>query len=95
MRLLLATPDRVAVPNDLEAYGAFVQVGALVFRIFGHLIQNGPTNVPQGELARALVPIRPVVAAARWPPELTVDDEGLELLVKGMGEDVTGGPASS
>jgi hypothetical protein len=85
MRLLLTTPEEAAVPNDLTAYGACLQVGALAFRLFGHLIQNGPVNVPQGDLARRLVPIWPVVPRAEWPPELGVDDDGLELLVKAMG----------
>jgi hypothetical protein len=85
MRLLLTTPEGVPVPNDLTAYGASLHVGALVFRLFGHLIQDGPTNVPQGDIARCLIPIWPVTARAEWPPEMAVDDDGLELLVKSMG----------
>lgn len=85
MRLQLTTPEGVSVPNDLTAYGACLQVGALAFRLFGHLIRDGPTNVPQGDIARCLVPIWPVVPRAEWPPEMAVDDDGLELLVKSIG----------
>jgi hypothetical protein len=92
MRLVLTTPEGVAVPNDLAAYGACLQVGALVFRLFGHLIKDGPVNAPRGVIARCLVPIRPVVPRAEWPPELAVDDNGLELLVKSMGESSILGP---
>lgn len=92
IRMALTTPEGVAVPNEFAAYGAFVQIGALAFRIFGHLFENGPTNVPQGELARALVSIRPVVPAAAWPPEMVVNDEGLELLVMSMADEDVSGP---
>ena len=84
MRLLLATSAGVSVPNDLTAYGACLQVGALVFRLFGHLIRNGPVVIPQGDVARSLIPIWPVVPRATWPPERSVDDDGLETLVKSM-----------
>lgn len=87
MRLLLTTPEGVAVPNDLTAYGAFLQVGALAFRLFGHLIQGGPVNVPRGAIANCLVPIWPISPRAEWPPQLALDDDGLELLVKSMGID--------
>jgi hypothetical protein len=90
MRLVITAPAGVAVPDDLTAYGACLQVGALAFRLFGHLIQNGPRNVPTGRLADALVQIRPTVARAEWPLGLAVDDNGLHMLVKSMGEDVTG-----
>lgn len=86
MRFLLTTPEGIAVPNDLTAYGCCLQVGALVFRLFGHLVQDGPTNVPQGEIARSLVPIWPVSPSIQWPPELAVDDDGMEALVKSMGD---------
>jgi hypothetical protein len=86
MRLVIDSPAGVAVPDDLTAYGACLQVGALAFRLFGHLIKNGPVNAPSGELARALVPIRRQVPRAEWPPELAVEDEGLHLLVKSMGD---------
>lgn len=87
MRLVL---NGLALPSDMDAYGACLQVGALVFRLFGHLIQDGPTNVPTGQLADQLVQIRPKVPRADWPPGVAVDDDGLHLLVKSMGEDVTG-----
>lgn len=86
MRLLLTTPEGVAVPNDLTAYGACLQVGALVFRLFGHIIRNGPRNVPQGDVARCLIPIWPVSRRIEWPPSMTVDTNGLELLVKSMSD---------
>ena len=86
LRLLLTTPEGVTVPpTDLTAYGACLEVGALAFRLYGHLIQNGPVNVPHDDLARCLVPIWPVTPRAEWPPEIGVDDDGLELLVKSMG----------
>lgn len=90
LRLVLTTPEGVAVPNDLEAYGVSLHVGAIAFRIFGHLIRDGPANVPQADFARRLVPIWPVVPRAEWPPALAVDDNGMELLVKSMGEVVLG-----
>lgn len=86
MRLMLTTPDGVSVPNDLTAYGACLQVGAVVFRLFGHLIREGPRNVPQGDIARCLVPIWPVSSSVEWPPELAVNDDGMEILVKSMGD---------
>lgn len=85
MRLLLTTPEGFSVPNDLKAYGAFLQVGALVFRLFGHLVKDGPINVPDPYIAQCLIPIRPVIPRAEWPPGLAVDDDGLEMLVKSMG----------
>jgi hypothetical protein len=85
MRLLI-TSDGVPIPNDLTAYGGCLQVGALAFRLFGHLIRNGPRKVPQGDLARCLVPIWPVTPRTEWPPERSVDDGGLETLVKSMGD---------
>jgi hypothetical protein len=92
MRLLLTTPEGVAVPNDLTAYGACLQVGALAFRLFGHLIREGPRNMPQGDVACCLVPIWPVSPSVEWPPQLGVDDDGLELLVKSMGDVEPGKP---
>lgn len=86
MRLMLTTPDGVSVPNDLTAYDACLQIGALVFRLFGHLIREGPRNAPQGDIARCLVPIWPVSPSAEWPPELSVNDDEMEILVKSMGD---------
>lgn len=86
MRFRLTTPTGVAVPNDLTAYGACLQVGALAFRLFGHLVKDGPVNVPQGDIARSLIPIWKTTPRAEWPPELGVDDDGLEILVKSMGD---------
>jgi hypothetical protein len=85
MRFLLTTPEDVPVPNDFTAYGGCLQVGALVFRIFGHIVQGGPLNVPQGDVARCLIPIWPVSSSVEWPPELAVNDDGMEILVKSMG----------
>jgi hypothetical protein len=96
MRFRLTTPEGVEVPNDLTAYGACLQVGALAFRLFGHLVKDGPIDVPHGDIARSLVRVWPTTARAEWPPELSVDDEGLELLVKSMGDvppSWDGGPA--
>jgi hypothetical protein len=86
MLRLELTADGVAVPNDLTAYGACLQIGALTFRLFGHIIKDGPINVPDADIARCLVPIWPVSPRAEWPPELAVDDDGIELLVKSMGD---------
>lgn len=86
LRLLITTAAGVSVPNDLSAYGACLQVGALAFRIFGHLIQGIPPIVPTGDVAQCLVPIWPTVPNAEWPPKVAVDDDGLELLVKSLGD---------
>jgi hypothetical protein len=86
MRFLLSTPEGVPVPNDLTAYGACLQVGALAFRLFGHIVQDGPVNVPEDDIARSLVPIWPVTPSIQWPPELAVNDDGMEVLVKSMGD---------
>ncbi|HEY4810899.1 MAG TPA: hypothetical protein VIH71_07575 [Solirubrobacteraceae bacterium] len=67
LRFLLTTPEGVSVPNDLTAYGAVLQVGALVFRLFGHLVKDGPVSVPTGEIARSLIQIRPTVPAPSGP----------------------------
>jgi hypothetical protein len=83
---LLITAGGVSVPNDLTAYGACLQVGALAFLLYGHLIQGLPERVPKGNLARCLIPIWPVILRAEWPPELAVDDGGLEMLVKSLGD---------
>lgn len=86
LRFLLTTPEGVAVPNDLTAYGAVLQVGALVIRLFGHLVKDGPVSVPTGEIARSLIQIRPTVARAEWPPEMAVNDTGLHVLGKALGD---------
>lgn len=86
MRFELTTPGGVVIPNDLEAYGAVLQIGSLVFRMFGHLVKDGPSNVPTGDIARSLVQIRPAIPRAEWPPELAVDDDGLHILGKSMGD---------
>jgi hypothetical protein len=86
LRFELTTPAGIVIPNDLTAYGAVLQVGALVFRLFGHLVKNGPANMPTGEVARALVQIRPTIPRAEWPPELVSDDTGLHILGKSMSD---------
>lgn len=86
MRLLLTTTDGTAVSNDLTAYGGCLQVGALVFLLFGHLIQDGPLKTPTDHISRFLVPIWPASPLAEWPPQLAVDDGGLEMLVKSLGD---------
>jgi hypothetical protein len=89
MRLILSAGGE-AIPNDLEAYGASIHIGALAFRIYGHLIQDGPPDIPSAEMARSLTPVWPVSPRVRWPPDQGIDDDGLVALVKSMGADLTG-----
>jgi hypothetical protein len=86
LRFELSTPAGILIPNDLTAYGAVLQAGALVFRLFGHLVKDGPVSVPTGEIARSLIPIRPTIARAEWPPEFAVNDLGLHILGKSLGD---------
>ena len=85
MRLVLTAP-KDEVPDDLTAYGACLQVGALAFRLFGHVIQGRPGTSLRAKYARCLVPIWPTSPRVEWPPDLAVDDDGMELLVKSMGD---------
>jgi hypothetical protein len=89
MRVLMVASEKVVASEDRAAYGAFIQIGALVFRIRGSLVRNGPFDVPDATMAKRLVQMRPVRSRAEWPPTESVDDDGLHLLVSSMAEDST------
>jgi hypothetical protein len=84
MWLQIRSAEGEVIPNDLEAYGVSIHVGALAFRIYGHLIKDGPPDIPSADMAQALTPIWPVSPRVRWPPERAIDDDGLVALVKSM-----------
>lgn len=87
--LLVDEDGNVAHREDASAFGGFVQVGALVFRLRGMLIRDGPGETLDASMAKRLVQIRPVQPKAQCPPTEPIDDDGLHLLVKSMADDST------
>jgi hypothetical protein len=83
IRALVVSSETVVASEDRAAFGA------LVFRIRGSLIRNGPLDVPDATMAKRLVQIRPVRSRADWPPSESVDDDGLHLLVSSMADGST------
>lgn len=67
-------------PPVAQGYAATIQVGHLVFRMFGLWMKDAPLILPQGDIARSLTQIHPLTPLAEWPPPLSIDDDGLHAI---------------
>jgi len=68
-------------PDESNGYLAGFSVGHLVFFYWGHELRHGP--LPDvSRVAAYLAPVWPATGTARWPPEQSLDGDGMRFVME-------------